>query len=66
VEKEEGDTWVYGVQQDLYKTAALRAIMRARRSCVAELGYGVCGGNASVALANSTRFALKVREHSYL
>jgi hypothetical protein len=30
--KEEGDTWVYGVQQDLYKTAAFRAIMRARRA----------------------------------
>ena len=29
--KEEGDTWIYGVQQDLYKTAAFRGIMRARR-----------------------------------
>ena len=65
VDKEEGDTWVYGVQQDLYKTAAFRAIMRARRRCIAELGYPICGGNASAAIANSTRFALKLSEHTW-
>lgn len=27
-QREEGDTWIYGVQQDLYKTAAFRGIMR--------------------------------------
>ena len=62
--KEEGDTWIYGVQQDLHKTAATRAIMRARRACTRELGYSVCGGNASTALSNSTRFALKLGEHT--
>jgi hypothetical protein len=39
--------------------------MRARRSCIRELGYEVCGGNATSALRNSTRFALKLGEHTW-
>eukprot|EP01052_Picozoa_sp_SAG31_P031212 SAG31_NODE_3284_length_4464_cov_5.447194_2_plen_464_part_00 len=62
-DKEEGDTWIYGVQQDLYKTAATRAILRARRDCTRALGH-VCLSNATSALRNSTRFALKLGEHT--
>jgi hypothetical protein len=63
--KEEGDTWIYGVQQDLYKTAAFRGIMRARRACVAALGAAVCGGVATKVLTNATRYALKLGEHTW-
>lgn len=65
VKKEEGDTWIYGVQQDLYKTAAFRAIMRARRECLIALGEAKCGGVATRDLANATRFALKMGEHTW-
>eukprot|EP01050_Picozoa_sp_SAG11_P004240 SAG11_NODE_265_length_11509_cov_26.341455_5_plen_639_part_00 len=65
VSKEEGDTWIYGVQQDLYKTAAFRAIMRARRACLAALGAAKCGATATPALENATRFALKMGEHTW-
>ena len=65
VEKEQGDTWIYGVQQDLYKTAAFRAIMRARRACLTALGAQKCSGHATPHLSNATRFALKLGEHTW-
>ena len=61
----EQDTWIYGVQQDLYKTASARAIMRAWRGCTDALGNGVCGSNATASLANASRFALKLGEHTW-
>lgn len=54
-----------GLQQDLFKTSAFRALMRARRECTAALGEAKCGGMATDALVNSTRFALKLGEHTY-
>jgi hypothetical protein len=54
-----------GLQQDLFKTSAFRALMRARRECTAALGEAKCGGMATDALANSTRFALKLGEHTW-
>ena len=54
------------MQQDLYKTAAFRAIMRARRECLAALGKTKCGGVATDALTNATRYALKLGEHTWV
>ena len=54
------------MQQDLYKTAAFRAIMRARRECLAALGETKCGGVATDALTNTTRYALKLGEHTWV
>eukprot|EP01043_Picozoa_sp_COSAG02_P014526 COSAG02_NODE_601_length_19715_cov_445.701315_13_plen_429_part_00 len=39
--------------------------MRARRECIVALGEAKCGGMASAALVNSTRFALKLGEHTW-
>ena len=56
-----GDTWSYGIQQDVYKTAAHRAAQRLRAKCLRE-------GNCTLQspyFYNFSRLLLKNGEHTF-
>jgi hypothetical protein len=60
VTSEIGDTWMYGVASDPRKTAAMRAMMRQRSSCVRSGACETEGG-----LATFTYYLLKLGEHTW-
>ncbi|XP_070532505.1 uncharacterized protein [Ptychodera flava] len=61
LEKEIGDTWIQGIMSDPKKMAQYRAFSRARSQCIKE---GQCD-MSDPRLSNSSRFLLKISEHTY-
>lgn len=61
--KEIGDTWVYGVPSDPQKQARNRVINRVFGAAITKLG-GAKNLHSDPALQNATRFALKLGEHT--
>ncbi|XP_070532504.1 uncharacterized protein [Ptychodera flava] len=61
LEKEIGDTWIQGIMSDPKKMAQYRAFSRARSQCIKEGQCDMSDGRMS----NSSRFLVKVAEHTY-
>lgn len=57
-----GDTWIYGVGSDPWKTAQFRALMRARKACLAD---GKCSLTSDDAFFNFSFYLLKYGEHTW-
>ncbi|KAJ3338172.1 hypothetical protein HDU93_009906 [Gonapodya sp. JEL0774] len=67
VDGEMGDTWIYGMGSDPYKTGALRALMRAREQCGTDPLCETDPGNVSEGRSwgNFSRWLLKGVEHTW-
>eukprot|EP00117_Sycon_ciliatum_P028500 scpid54371/ scgid0629/ len=60
-DKEIGDTWIYGVPSDHFKTAAARVMMAARTGCLAA-GHCSLSDNR---VYNFSRLLIKASEHTW-
>lgn len=58
-----GDTWIYGAASDPRRQKLARMMMRTRAACVAE--GGACDAS-DIAIANFSRFVLKVPSHIHI
>lgn len=62
VEREIGDTWIYGASSDPLKVAKARAAYRAREACV---NAGACDAKSEPHLRDFDRLLIKISEHTW-
>jgi hypothetical protein len=62
-DREIGDTWIWGLQQDPVKTSLFRELMRTREAC-ANAGVATCDVDSDAG-RNFSRVLLKLGEHTW-
>ena len=62
VTSEIGDTWIYGLQADPWKTKAVRLMLRERARALALAGPSL---SADAAFRNQSRYLVKATEHTF-